>query len=133
MIWLVIQKQPTGPRTVFQGHRDKPAPGTYDPELFEIKEWHGPIPQIHNPDDPENPVVSYDPTVDNAEWAALMQTRLDFGALADQADAEVSWLEDVIPQINTMTQEELRWVILRVAQENLRQIRAWRYLFRKLG
>ena len=52
----------------------------------------------------------------------LYQVRKDFEALADKADAEIVWLEETISQIDTMTLEELRGVLKRVAQENLETI-----------
>ena len=87
-----------------------------------IKEWHGAEPGLGSPD----------PTLDNPAWAILTQAHLDFDALASQADTEVNWLENTIPQIDTMDIESLRGVLLRLAQENLRQIKAWKYLFRRL-
>lgn len=94
-----------------------------------VKEWYGPAPAIHNPSEG---VESYDPTLDNPDWAILAQSRVDFGELANLADAEIGWLEATIPQIDTMALEDLRSVLQRLAQENLRQIKAWRYLFRRL-
>jgi hypothetical protein len=57
MVYLVIRKSN---QTVFQVHygHDDPT-GRYSKE-FEVKEWHGNVPPIHNP---ENNVESYDPTI----------------------------------------------------------------------
>jgi hypothetical protein len=57
-------------------------------------------------------------------------------ALADgllgNSHTEVAWLEETIPQIETMTLEELRGVLKRLARENMECIRAWRYVIRRL-
>ena len=87
------------------------------------KEWHGPEPRVGE----------LDPTLDDPDYTILVQSRVDFGELANLADAEIEWLETTIPQIDDMAFGDLRTVLLRLARENLRQIKAWRYLFRKLG
>jgi len=69
-----------------------------------------------------------DPTL-----ASPVHGRIDFDGLADQASAEIAWLSATIPQIETMTIEDLRGVLLRLTRENLKQIKAWRYLFGRLG
>jgi len=87
-----------------------------------VVEWHGAEPGIGD----------RDPTLDNPAWSALTNAHVDFDELADLANSEVAWLENVIPQIATMDMENLRTVLQRLAQENLRQIKAWHYLFRRL-
>lgn len=114
-MWLIIQELD---HTVIGTNYNFGPPA---PEGCVVKEWHGAEPGLG----------SIDPTHDNPTWLLLAQAHLDFDALADQADAEIDWLEAAIPQIDTMTQEKLQGVILRLAQENLRQIKAWRYLFRR--
>lgn len=134
MIYLVIEKSndPGRPGTVFQAHRDHPG-DRYGPR-FEVKPWTGPVPPIHCVDDPDaEPIISYDPTWDNPDWSSMIQKRIDYDALADQADAEIDWLDAMIPQITTMNLEELRGVLLRMARQNRKTIKAWRYLFRRLG
>jgi hypothetical protein len=69
---------------------------------------------------------------EKAHPGGLYQVRKDFEALADKAAAEVAWLEETIPQIETMTLEELRGVLKRLARENAETIRAWRYVIRRL-
>lgn len=64
---------------------------------------------------------------------APYMARVDFGILADAAAAEIAWLDDTIPQIDSMTIEEVRGVVKRLAQENLRQIKAWLYVLRRLA
>jgi hypothetical protein len=49
----------------------------------------------------------------------------DFEALAELAEAEIAWLVETIPTIADP-------IVRRIAQENLRMIRAWRYVFRRL-
>lgn len=71
--------------------------------------------------------------VDAGEHNPLREAKIDFDALAELADSEVSWLEGTIPTIETMTLEELRGLAKRLAQENLYQIKAWRYMLRRFA
>lgn len=63
--------------------------------------------------------------VDAGQHDPVREVKIDFDALAAQAGAEVEWLEATIPTIADP-------VVRRIAQENLRMIKAWRYVFRKL-
>lgn len=132
MIYLVIKRptEPNQPGTVFQVHRDHPGDG-YGPN-FDVKPWYGPMPQLHDPDDPENPVESYDPTFNDPQYTTFTATRADFDNLADRADNEIEWLGDVIPQIDDMTIEQLRGVLKHLVRLVRFQIKAWRYVFRHL-
>ena len=118
-MWIVIDKQTSLVVSVM----DVPQPeGAWNPERFDVKEWMGCCVRVGDPD----------PTADDPDYAAFQQASADLDGLADLADGEVSWLEATIPQIAAMDLEDLRTVLLRLAQENLRQIKAWRYLFRRL-
>lgn len=100
-------------------------------ERYEVKEWHGPEPPIHDLD-AELPVYSYDPTPADPDYPAFLQTRIDFDALVEKATAEIEWLDETIPDIPTMTGAEVRNVVHRIAREQRMEIKAWRYIFRRL-
>lgn len=99
------------------------------PPGHRVVEWYGSEPAIHDP--PE--VESYDPTLDDPGFPIFEEAREIFDDLEAQAGAEIAWLEMVIPQIDTADLETLRAILKRIAQENLREIRAWRYVWRRLG
>lgn len=127
-MWLIVRKSDSA---VIGTAYQLPPARAWDPDIFEVKEWLGPEPVIHDPDaDP--PVYSYDPTLADPDYAAFKQARQRFDELANQANSEIVWLEDTIPQINTMTIEEVRDVVKRLARENLETLRAWRYVLRRL-
>lgn len=122
-MWLIIRKSDNA--VVGTNYLVAPKVGP----LFEVKEWQGIEPPIH---DPHEGVESYDPTLADPDYPAFLQNRIDFDELADKAASEIQWLNDTIPQIDTMTAAQVRDVVKRLAQENLRQINAWRYIFRRL-
>jgi len=95
-----------------------------------VVEWTGPEPAVHTPDEG---VESYDPTLADPDYSTFLEARGVFDDLEAQAETEIAWLESAIPQIDTADLATLRAILKRVAQENLREIRAWRYLFRRLG
>jgi len=99
------------------------------PAGHRIVEWAGPEPAIHDP--PE--VESYDPTLVDPDYSTFTDARNIFNDLEARADAEIAWLESVIPTIDTADLVTLRAVLRRLAQQNLRSIAAWRYVFRRLG
>lgn len=96
---------------------------------FEVKEWQGAEPPIHDPDEG---VESYDPTLTDPGYPAFRQSRVDFDGLADKAAVEIEWLDETIPNIPTMTGAEVRAVVHRLAREQREELRAWRYIFRRL-
>lgn len=100
------------------------------PAGHRVVEWAGVEPAIH---DPAQGVFSYDPTLTDPDYVTFTEARDVFDDLEAQADAEIAWLEAAIPTIGTADLAALRAILKRVAQENLREIRAWRYLFRRLG
>jgi len=93
-------------------------------------EWVGPEPALHNPSEG---VISLDPTLDDPDYSTFAGTRVVFNDLEAQAVTEIAWLEAAILTIDAADLTTLRAVIKRLAQENLREIKAWRYLFRRLG
>lgn len=125
MVYLVIRISDS---TVFQVHHAHDDPTGRYGDAFEVKEWYGPVPPLH---DPDGGVESYDPTLDDPAYPDFLQSRLDLAALAEQAAGEIEWLAETIPDIDTMTAAEVRDVVRRLAQENLRMIKAWRYAIRR--
>jgi hypothetical protein len=99
------------------------------PPGHRVVEWAGPEPPIHEP--PE--VESYDPTPVDSDYPTFADARDVFDDLEVRADAEVAWLESVIPTIDAADLEALRAILKRLAQQNLRMVKAWRYLWRRLG
>lgn len=71
--------------------------------------------------------------IDVGQRDPVRETRPDLEMLAGEADAEIGWLNETIPQIDTMAAVQVRDVVKRLAQENLRQIKAWKYIFRRLA
>jgi len=99
------------------------------PAGHRVVEWAGPEPPIHYP--PE--VESYDPTLIDPDYAAFTEARDTFDDLETRAAAEIAWLESAIPAIDAADLETLRAVLKRLAQQNLRSIKAWRYAWRRWG
>ena len=131
-MWLIVYREGVGwgelERRVLDSLTAKPPEGAYNEALFEIKEWGGPVPDSG---DPER-LPDLDPTLDDPDYPDFQEARGRFDELAEQATAEIEWLEETIPQIEAMTVVEVRAVVKRLAQENLRCIRAWRYVIRRL-
>lgn len=125
-MWLIIRKSDS---TMFGAQFQKPPSNAFDPAVFDVKEWYGPAPPVHNPDEG---VESYDPTLDDPDYPAFRQGRIDFDTLAGKATSEIEWLNETIPAIPTMTGAEVRNVVFRIAREQREELRAWRYIFRRL-
>lgn len=118
-MWLLIEIA-TG---LVRGYQEQEIPADgYDPAVFEVKEWAGDPPDLDGPD----------PTLADLDYQVFVNSRVDFDALEDKATNEIAWLEENISLIDTMTVEELRGVAKRLCQENLEQIKAWRYVIRRL-
>lgn len=100
------------------------------PTGHRVVEWVGDEPPIHDPDEG---VFSYDPTLDDSDYPTLLDARGMFDDLETGAIAEIAWLESIIPAIDIADLTELRAILKRLAQQNLRSIKAWRYLWRRLG
>jgi hypothetical protein len=58
--------------------------------------------------------------------------KVDFDDLADKIESEIAWLDVTIPMIDSMTAAQVRDTVKRLAQENQRMLRAWRYVLRHL-
>ena len=128
-MWIIVRK--ADHRVI--GIQDCVQPeGAWNHDVYEVKEWFGAPPCIHIEDEPPRP-CSLDPTLSNPWWSELAAARIDFDALADEADAEIDWLDDAIARIPTADLEELRVILLRVTSENRKCIKSWRYLFRRLS
>lgn len=126
-MWLIIRKSDGA---VIGHQRDRDPTEFWDSLRFEVKEWLGVPPPLHNP---EEGVLSYDPTLSDPSYPSFLQSQIDFDEQEVMATEEIDWLNDIIPQIDTMTAAEVRNVVKRLAQENLRQIKAWRYVFRRFA
>lgn len=133
-MWLVIYREGAGwgelEHRVFAIEEQAPPEGAYPEEKFEIKEWDGLPPSLGNPLEGIPPDL--DPTLDDPDYPDFQEARARFDELAEKAAAEIAWLEETIPQIDTMTAAEVRAVVKRLARENMETIRAWRYVFRRL-
>jgi len=99
------------------------------PPSHRVVEWYGPEPPIHRPEDD---VYSYDPTLENPDFSIFEEARGTFDDLEIRAGAEIAWLEATIPTIDSADLPTLRAILKRLAQQNLRSIKAWRYVFRRL-
>jgi hypothetical protein len=70
--------------------------------------------------------------LDNPDYAIFTDAYIGLQDIETAATAEIQWLNDTIPLVDTMTLEELRTTFKRVMQEQRQEIRAWRYVFRRL-
>ena len=131
-MWLVIDK---ATQRVFAIETAQPPEDAYPTALYDVKEWDGPVPKLEMPAIPPNPgrKADLDPTLADPGYQDKVQQRLDFEALADKATAEIEWLDETIPNIQTMTGAEVRDVVHRLAREQREELRAWRYIFRRLA
>jgi hypothetical protein len=58
--------------------------------------------------------------------------RRDFSGLEQDINNELVWIGDTLATIDTMTQAQVRNVIKRILQEQQRELKAWRYVIRRL-
>ncbi len=126
-MWLIIRNSDNA--VIGTQQREDPSVH-WNVALFTVKEWFGPEPPLHDPDEG---VVSLDPTLTDPDYATFTEARTIFNDLEAQAVTEILWLETAIPLIDTADLADLRTVVKRLAQENLREVKAWRYLFRRVG
>lgn len=131
-MWLLISKID---QTVMAVAFDEPQSSAYNPEMTVVKEWDGPVPQVAQPD--LGIPADRDPTLDDPRYTDRIlertQARIDAGALLSQLAAELDWLDETIPAIESMTLAELRAVLKRLAQENRKQLAAWRYVLTQIS
>lgn len=59
--------------------------------------------------------------------------RRDFSGLEQDITNELVWIGDTLATIDTMTQAQVRNVVKRILQEQQRELKAWRYVIRRLG
>ncbi len=126
-MWLIIRKSDSA---VIGTQVGIDPSACWDATLFDVKEWSGPEPPIHDPDED---IISLDPTLADPGYSTFTEARGVFNDLEARATAEIAWLEAAIPAIDSADIATLRMVLKRLAQENLQEIKAWRYLFRRLG
>jgi len=120
MAWLLINNY----NNTVMGISPVPPPeGHVRGPQFTVKEWMEPV-SIGDPD----PTVGQEDKLQD-----IAQAHQHFNNLAELATAEIEWLQTTIPDIDTMGIEDLRATLKRLAQENLHQIRAWRYLLMHQG
>lgn len=120
MAWLLINNR-TG---LVEGIGPTPPPeGHVRGPQFTVKEWMGPV-SIGDPD----PTVGQEDALQD-----ITQAHQHFDNLAELATAEIAWLQDALDEIDTATPAEMRAIVKRLLQENLHQIRAWRYLLMRQG
>lgn len=108
-----------------------PPEDTCPRDKFEVKEWDGPPPALGDLEGSVLPDI--DPTLTDPEYQNKLQQRRDFEDLESQVMAEIQWLSEIIPGIDTMTATEVRDVVKRLAKQNRQMIKAWRYVIRRLG
>lgn len=58
---------------------------------------------------------------------------LDFSNLEADITNELTWITDTLATIDVMTQVQVRNVVKRILQEQQKELKAWRYVIRKLG
>jgi hypothetical protein len=122
-MWLIVRKSDNAVVGTQSGIKP-----IWDATLFEVKEWTGAEPPIHDPDIP-----SYDPTLSDPTYPDFQQRRIDFAALKEQATNEIDWLNDNIPLVSSADLATLRAYLERVMREQRQEIRAWRYIFSKFS
>lgn len=130
-MWLVIFETSDLKDRVHAVEHSRAAAGVYDSVKFRIREWDGAVPNLG--DLAAGVLPDMDPTLEDPGYPDKVQQRLDFEALADKATAEIEWLDETIPLISTMTGAEVRDVVHRIAREQREELRAWRYILRRLA
>lgn len=58
--------------------------------------------------------------------------KADLGSLEADIAGELVWLADTLATIDTMTNTQVRNVVKRLLQEQQRELKAWRYVIRRL-
>lgn len=94
-----------------------------------VKEWYGSEPAVY---DPETGEGDTDPTLVDPDYALFTEARTNLENIEDAATDEIAWLLDAIAEVDGADLTALRTMFKRVLQEQLREIRAWRYVIRRL-
>lgn len=73
--------------------------------------------------------------VSNAGQANVpeIEERRDFSGLEQDIANELVWIGDTLATIDTMTQAQVRNVVKRILQEQQRELKAWRFVIRRLS
>ena len=120
--WIIIRNSDSAVIGTEEGV--PPPAGAWQSGFFTVKEvtlLRAPL--IHDPDEG---VTSYDPTTPSD-----VLSRVDFEQLADDAQAEIDWLDMVIPQIPTADLQQLRDGLERLAKQNRAMLKAWKYVLKR--
>lgn len=139
-MWLIIRRSDSAVVGTQAGVR----PTAWNLARFEVKEWYGAEPKIH---DPAEGVESYDPTRDDPGYGIFADARDKLDELETDATAEIEWLDGQIEQLDDaipnipgydVTQLRAAFQVLaenqrRMMAENRRVIGALRYVVRRLG
>lgn len=70
--------------------------------------------------------------IDAGQYSEEFAQKIDLRDLAADATAEIAWLEENIPLVDTANLATLRGYIRRLMAENRRQIKAWRFVAHRL-
>ena len=130
-MWLIIDKSD---HTVAGTCPYRPPAGSWNLDLFDIKEWPGGEPPVHNP---ERGIESYDPTLGDPTWEAKAGRRASLPGAVAWLEQEADWLRGTMPAIPAMTLPELAAAAQRLARQNLRVMEVleyylWRLLYDEL-
>jgi len=125
-MWIIIKKSDDTVVGTHYGNR----PAGWNETLFDLKEWTGEEPPIHDPDEG---VISLDPTIDNPDWTDFQASRVDFAAMALQADNQIAWLDVEIPNVPLADLSTLREYLERVMRQNRQMIKAWCYMIKRIA
>jgi len=71
--------------------------------------------------------------IDAGRYVEEFAAKVDLRELRADATAEIDWLEENIPLVDTADLATLRTYIRRLMSENLRQIKAWRFVAHRLA
>lgn len=70
--------------------------------------------------------------IDAGVYHEELVQRLDLKALGEQVAAELAYLDTTIANIDTYTAAQVRDVVKRLCQEQRAELRAWRYVVKRL-
>lgn len=70
--------------------------------------------------------------IDVGQYNEEFAVKVDLQELQGDATDEIAWLEENIPLVDTADLATLRSYIRRLMSENLRQIKAWRFVAHRL-
>lgn len=127
-MWVVVRD---GKVQSVQPHKPDDIPG------HDIFEWFGDEPKTHVPalaDPITGYVIRPAQEADDDPRPPGYDTHIgDLVDLKDTIESEIAWLETTIPLIDGMDAAQVRSLVKRLAQENLGELRAWRYLLNRFS